>query len=195
MIRVPEAKPYHWPYDGSVPRSKIAVLVCGTDAESRARITSHNARWISSLLLMLEHAAAAGVYRIGIGVQWPARSTHPDPPARSVDTELSTDVSILAAGLDGFHGSPLDSILRARKITHLLLTGLGFETSVHSTLRRANDIGYECLTVSDACVPNDPATSKAAVSTIEMSGGIFGAVTDTGAVIAAIEQDQPQETA
>ncbi len=53
-------------------------------------------------------------------------------------------------------------------------------------MRDANDRGYECLLVLDACVPIDPDLVTASVSSIEMSGGIFGAVGTSADVIAAL---------
>ena len=47
---------------------------------------------------------------------------------------------------------------------------------MHSTLRSANDQGYECLLLTDACAPLDPDTTSAALSMVTMSGGIFGAL-------------------
>ena len=77
-------------------------------------------------------------------------------------------------------------MLRTGRIRRLLLAGVGLETCVHSTMRDANDRGYECLLVLDACVPIDPSLVPASVSSIEMSGGIFGAVGTSADVIAAL---------
>ena len=71
-------------------------------------------------------------------------------------------------------------------IDHLLVCGLGLEGPVHSTLRSANDRGLECLLVIDACAPVDGALADAAVRIIEMSGGIFGAVATSEAVLTAL---------
>jgi nicotinamidase-related amidase len=95
------------------------------------------------------------------------------------------ELALVAAGIDGFYGSPLDAILHRNERTHLLVAGLGLETAVHSTVRRANDRGYECLTVIDACLPHDTALVPASRSSIEMSGGIFGAVGASADVLAA----------
>jgi len=77
-------------------------------------------------------------------------------------------------------------VLRAAGATHLLVAGHGLEGPVHSTLRSANDRGYECLLVIDACSPLDPGLAGAARSMVEMSGGIFGAVGTTADVLAAL---------
>jgi nicotinamidase-related amidase len=59
------------------------------------------------------------------------------------------------------------------------------EGPVHSTMRSANDRGLECLLVIDGCAPLDPTLAEAGVRIIEMSGGIFGAVAPSQAVLSA----------
>ena len=54
-------------------------------------------------------------------------------------------------------------------------------------MRSANDRGYECLLVVDACAPLEPELVPAAISMVEMSGGIFGAVGTTAPVLAALD--------
>ena len=97
------------------------------------------------------------------------------------------DVVISAGGHDGFCSERLDKGLRSLGITNLLLCGSGLETAIHSTMRSANDRGYECLVISDACEPADPRLHHQALSMIEMSGGIFGAVGHSDAVITALD--------
>jgi nicotinamidase-related amidase len=87
-----------------------------------------------------------------------------------------------ASGIDGFFGSSLDVTLRSRGVTHLVLAGFGLEGPVHSTLRSANDRGYECLLLADASAAMSEETKPAAISTVEMSGGIFGAVGELSAL-------------
>ena len=116
----------------------------------------------------------------------PSRSRRSfDPTAGSVPTIAGSSV-VTAAGIDAFYGSPLDPVLRSRRTDLLLLVGLGLETTVHSTMRSANDRGFECLLVVDACAPLDPDAVPNAVSMVEMSGGIFGAVGLTDPVLAAL---------
>ena len=103
------------------------------------------------------------------------------------------DLVIDAAGVDGFQGSPLDAELRRRRIDHLVLGGFGAEATVDSTLRSANDRGYECLTLLDAVAPFDEVVGRHALSSITMSGGIFGAVATSGVLLAALHQPVPTE--
>jgi nicotinamidase-related amidase len=93
---------------------------------------------------------------------------------------------VRSGGVDGFFASSLDTVLRTLGRDQLLLCGKWLETNVHSTMRSANDRGYECLLVLDACVAYDPDLTSAARSQIEMSGGIFGAVGETAAVLDAL---------
>jgi nicotinamidase-related amidase len=104
------------------------------------------------------------------------------PPLAGLEPDEQTLVAT-TSGLDGFFGTALDAALWTRGISHLILAGFGTETAVHSTLRSANDRGFECLTVSDACADGDPELHAAAFSSLMMSGGIFGAHATTAAVL------------
>ena len=80
----------------------------------------------------------------------------------------------------------LDADLRSLGRDTLVFGGLGLETAVYSTMTGANDRGYECLALIDACAPHDPAVAERALSSITMSGGIFGAVGTSAALCAAL---------
>ena len=97
-----------------------------------------------------------------------------------------TTTLVEVGGLDGFHATGLDEMLWQRRITHLVLAGFGTETAVHSTLRSANDRGFECLVLEDACADGDPELHAASMHTIEMSGGIFGAYAQAGTFLACL---------
>jgi nicotinamidase-related amidase len=89
------------------------------------------------------------------------------------------DLVVTCTGMSGFAGGPLDLRLRALARDHVAVGGLGLETAVYSTLGGANDRGYEGLALADASAAHDPATAARALSSITMSGGIFGAVGTT----------------
>jgi nicotinamidase-related amidase len=59
---------------------------------------------------------------------------------------------------------------------------------VHTTMRDANDRGYECLLVEDACAATDYGNHLAALSMVKMQGGVFGAVAASSAILEVIQQ-------
>lgn len=108
-------------------------------------------------------------------------------PERGPAGRRPGDLVALAYGIDAFSASPLPEALSGYGVSHLLVAGFGLEGPVHSTLRSANDRGWECLMVCDACAPLDPSLAAAAVRTVEMSGGIFGATATAEQVLFGID--------
>lgn len=90
-------------------------------------------------------------------------------------------------GKGSFYATPLDSILRARGVTHLFLTGVTTEVCVQTTMREANDRGYECLLVEDATESYFPEFKAATLAMVRAQGGIVGWTARAGAVIDALE--------
>ncbi len=89
-------------------------------------------------------------------------------------------------GKGSFYATDLDILLRTRGVTHLVLTGITTDVCVHTTMREANDRGYECLLLTDCTGATDQGNHLAAIKSVTMSGGIFGAVADSGAFLEAL---------
>jgi len=77
-------------------------------------------------------------------------------------------------------------LLRLGGIRNIVLTGITTDVCVHTTMRDANDRGYECLILSDCTAATDQGNHLAALKMVTMQGGVFGAVADSTAVIGAI---------
>ncbi len=93
-------------------------------------------------------------------------------------------------GKGAFYATELEPMLRHRGIEALLLAGVTTEVCVHTTLREANDRGFRCVVLADACASYFPAFHAAALAMVSAQGGIFGWVSDTARLTAALQGDR-----
>ena len=89
-------------------------------------------------------------------------------------------------GKGAFYATPLEGLLRERGITHLVVGGVTTEVCVQTTMREANDRGFECLLAEDATASYFPAFKQAALEMIVAQGGIVGWTAPVAAILEAI---------
>lgn len=112
-----------------------------------------------------------------------------DEPGNAIIPELApqpNEVVIAKPGKGAFYSTPLTSILQEKGITHLLITGVTTEVCVQTTMREANDRGYECLLVEDCTESYFPGFKQATLEMVRAQGGIVGWTAPAKPVIEAL---------
>jgi nicotinamidase-related amidase len=99
---------------------------------------------------------------------------------------LPGELVIDKPGKGSFHGTSFGAELTARGITSLVVTGVTTEVCVHTTVREANDRGYECLVLSDCVGSYFPEFQRVGLAMIAAQGGIFGWVAPSSALLGAL---------
>lgn len=112
-------------------------------------------------------------------------------PGNGIVPELAPlpgEINLAKPGKGAFYATPLQEILQQHKITHLLFAGVTTEVCVQTSMREANDRGYECLLIDDATESYFPEFKSATLDMITAQGAIVGWVADSAAVIAGLER-------
>jgi nicotinamidase-related amidase len=95
------------------------------------------------------------------------------------------------SGASAFSNTRLADLFDAQGIHALILAGVTTDVCVHSTLRDANDRGFECLLATDACGSGDLAAHRAAIHMVTVENGVFGVVAEVDSVIEALSGTEP----
>ncbi|MGA0564626.1 cysteine hydrolase family protein [Ancylobacter sp. VNQ12] len=110
-------------------------------------------------------------------------------PGHDIIAELypaAGEVVLDKPGKGAFYQTDLELILRNRGIDTLLVAGVTTEVCVHTTIREGNDRGYRCVALADCCASYFPEFHRIGLEMIKAQGGIFGWVSGSSALIAAL---------
>ncbi len=101
---------------------------------------------------------------------------------------IDGEIVIDKPGKGAFYATELQAVLEAAGITHLIVTGVTTEVCVHTTVREANDRGYDALVLSDCVGSYFPEFQRVGLEMVSAQGGIFGWVADSTALLAVLSQ-------
>lgn len=117
-------------------------------------------------------------------------------PGNGIIPELAPlpgEIVITKPGKGAFYATPLGAVLAERGITHLLVTGVTTEVCVQTTMREANDRGYECLMVEDCTESYFPEFKQSTLEMVRAQGGIVGWTAPSANVLEALATSRVSE--
>ena len=116
-------------------------------------------------------------------------------PGNGIISELSPlpgETVIPKPGKGAFYNTNLEFLLKTHSVTHLIITGVTTEVCVQTTMREANDRGYECLLVEDGTASYFPEFKQATLEMVRAQGGIVGWTATAEQVLAGIAAKSPE---
>jgi nicotinamidase-related amidase len=199
------ANPYSWPFDGRWSVGDSALLVLGFQNGMIAALDAQPELAVAAKLVSVARSAglpiiasrrgraetlspvAARRAAMGVEVGDPVFAARTPEWQLADALALPTDTPIFDhPGDNAFYSTGLEAWLRERGIRNLVLAGLPTEGLLHATQRTANDMGFECIAVSDACKGTTDARHAGQLRITAFGNGLFGTVATADQIIAAL---------
>lgn len=198
-FRPVDAAPYAWPFDGVWSGADTALLLLGLQRQAVDLFDAHDA--VGHAADVLAHCRNAGLTvvfsrygqdavlsplaqrRSRLADKIPLRGS---PSWQLVLAPNADEIVVDHGGDNAFYRTGLADRLRSRTVRNLLIAGVATDGLVHATMRTANDDGFECLAISDACRGTTAARHDAQLKITTFGNGLFGTVAPAAAVIKAL---------
>ena len=203
------ADPYPWPFDGDWGPHNTALVIIdmqtdfcapGGYVDSMGYDISLTRAPIAPIQRDLSDLPANKRWRsqrigAGIGDQGPqGRILIRGEKGWEIIPELQPaagEMIIDKPGKGTFLATDFDLVLRMKNIRNIVFSGVTTDVCVHTTMRDANDRGYECLLLEDCCAATKLENHLAAIDMIKMQGGVFGAVSNSTDFLAVLPGARP----
>jgi nicotinamidase-related amidase len=194
-----DAAPYAWPFDGAWSSADTALLLLGFQRQTvklyDARAAVDHAAGVlaqcrtAGLTVVFSRQGRNGV--LSPVAQRRGKVADPIPLRRSTAWQLvleplADEIIVDHRGDNAFYLTGLAETLRDRSIRNILVAGVPTDGLVHASMRAANDDGFECLAISDACRGTTMTRHDAQLIITTFGNGLFGAVAPAATVISAL---------
>ncbi len=192
-----DARPYAWPFDGRWSAEDSALLV--VDFQHDLALAVADDALLDRVEAVIDAARRGGLpvfFSLRTGPRAAASSPAPDarvPLAGSAGAALArphwrapADPLVERAAWSAFNGTDLASRLQGRGVRNLVLAGLTTDGAVHASMRKANDAGFECLLLEDACASALPAHHRTILDITRFGNGLFGTTATVQQFLAAL---------
>jgi len=140
----------------------------------------------------VKHWRSLNLSNFGIGTKGPLGALLVrGEPGWEIIPELAplvNEIVVDKPGKGAFYATDLEHTLRNNNIQNLIIVGVTTDVCVHTSLREANDRGFECLVINDATASAEAGVHWSAIRSIELSGGIFGATTDSHSLLHSLSK-------
>lgn len=184
-----ESTPYAWPYTGRWNASDTALILVDSFSEiptedpllEKAQVLPGK---MEPLIRTFQTIGIKIIYSVH---PWYVPGKNVGKHLSSMDTKLTDGISIMkAVGTSAFYKTDLHERLSDNEIQNVIFAGLPTETSVHSTMRDANDRGFECLLLEDGCMGTTSEEHEAIIRITRFGNGLFGTTASIQSVLTAI---------